>query len=396
MTQPALAIVAADQEKCHELQAILQAGMVGARIFSCMFPLTSALASDLGNTGAKLVLVDIPAEDATDAVKAIALTHSMLPNVKVVAVGELKDARTVVEAMRAGAADFLERPLDTTQLSKMLLSKPEKQRRGKVYTFVNAKGGSGATTLAVNMALALTSIARRVLLLDLAVPGNAALHLNLRPTYTVEEIYGNMHRMDALLLGSLITKHATGLHLLAGANAPSETAQCEEVASLLDMLTSEYQCVVVDASTRLDPIMRAVCDFSDNVFLVAQADLASMWNAQKVRAYIGEGPSANNRVKLVLNRYRKQPGTPEEEYEKASGCELIWAVPNQYATVSNSIMKGSPVVQHASSELKEQFLRLAKTLYNVPEPIRTTAQEKRNGRSILERVAGLKAFAAGS
>src|SRR5207247_9247092 len=91
--------------------------------------------------------------------------------------------------------------------------------RGKVFTIVNAKGGSGATTVAVNLALALQSAHGNVALVDLATLGHTALHMNLTPLFTVSYAIRGLHRLDSSLLQSFMTRHNGGLQLLAGTNA---------------------------------------------------------------------------------------------------------------------------------------------------------------------------------
>ena len=93
--------------------------------------------------------------------------------------------------------------------------------RGKVFTVVNAKGGSGATTIAVNLALALHSAHGNVALIDIAPLGHAALHMNVKPQFTVVDAIRNLHRLDSSLLDSFMTRHNGGLQLLAGANTSS-------------------------------------------------------------------------------------------------------------------------------------------------------------------------------
>ena len=110
----------------------------------------------------------------------------------VFAVGRMTQPQLIVSAMRAGVREYIERPTTTTDLLEAFVRltstrrKPGRENsRGKVFTIVNAKGGSGATTVAVNLALALQSIHHSTALVDLAPLGHCALHLNLKPSFTV-------------------------------------------------------------------------------------------------------------------------------------------------------------------------------------------------------------------
>src|SRR5206468_6886911 len=124
--------------------------------------------------------------------------------------------------------------------------------RGKVFAIVNAKGGSGATTIAVNLALALQAAQGQTALIDLAPLGHTALHLNLRPAFTAYDAIRNLHRLDSSLLESFTTRHDGGLQLLAGATTAGEVQpSTAEFARLFDLLASYFRYVVVDLSTRI-------------------------------------------------------------------------------------------------------------------------------------------------
>src|SRR5215813_4615708 len=99
-----------------------------------------------------------------------------------------------------------------------------------------------------------------------------------------------------------------GLQLLAGTNTPAgmETSTAEFVR-LFDMMVTHYRYVVVDASTRFDAASRLIANLSETVLLVACTDVASLWSAARVQQYLGETGS-RERVKLILNRFRKVPG----------------------------------------------------------------------------------------
>src|SRR5207245_570445 len=126
---------------------------------------------------------------------------------------------------------------------------------------------------AVNLALALHSAHGKVALVDIAPLGHAALHMNLKPQFTVTDAIRNLHRLDSSLLESFMTRHGDGLQLLAGVNSPvmMEPATAE-FARLFDLLVGHFRYVVVDASSRVDATTRLVCNLSEAVLLVAYAD----------------------------------------------------------------------------------------------------------------------------
>src|SRR5207302_2096092 len=151
-------------------------------------------------------LVDIPSDNSVLALRAIELLHQEMPECALFAIGNMEQPQVILSAMRAGAREFIERPTTTTDLLEAFVRLTTAQRktrregsRGKVFTVVNAKGGSGATTVAVNLALALQAAHGNVALIDLAPLGHAALHLNLKPLFTVADAIRNLHRLDSSL-----------------------------------------------------------------------------------------------------------------------------------------------------------------------------------------------------
>ncbi len=327
-----------------------------------------------------VTLIDIPSEAPAPALQAIELLHQEMPQAAVFAVGSLSQPQLIVSAMRMGAKEFIERPTTATDLLEAFVRLSTTQRkvkregpRGKVFTVVNAKGGSGATTVAVNLALALQAAHGNVALVDLAPLGHAALHLNLKAPFTVADAIRNLHRMDSSLLDSFMTRHSGGMQLLAGANTPSSTEpSTAEYARLFDMLATHFRYVVVDASSRVDAATRLVGNLSEKVLLVAHADVASLWSAARVVQFLGE-TNGKERVKLVLNRFRKIPGFHETDAETASGATLLWRIPNQYFAVSSAIDRGIPLMNQNHTEIARAFTGLAATLTQNDDEVKRTA-----------------------
>jgi pilus assembly protein CpaE len=168
--------------------------------------------------------------------------------------------------------------------------------------------------------------------------------------------------MDASLLESFMVRHNSGLQLLAGTNVPAAVdPSTAEFVRLFDMLVTHYRYVVVDASTRFDAASRLIANLSECVLLVACTDVASLWSAARVQQYLGE-TGTRERVRLVLNRFRKVPGFSEADAEAAAGARLLWRVPNQYFAVSTAIDRGTPLMEQSHTEIARCFTGLAQEL----------------------------------
>jgi len=382
MPELSVVIVATDNEQRTVLQVLVDGTSVASTVHSCAsFPVAAAdpVMRRVQAANPDVLLIDIPADNHTVAMRAIELLRQELPDSAVFAIGSLTQPQVIVSAMRAGAREFIERPT-TTDLLEAFVRLTSAQRkvqnegpRGKVFSVVNAKGGSGATTVAVNLALALQSAYGHTALIDLAPLGHTALHLNLKPLFTVADATRNLHRMDSSLLESFMTRHAGGLQLLAGTNAPASVEpSTAEFVRLFDMLVAHYRYVVVDNSSRLDAASRLVGNLSECVLLVACTDVASLWSAARVQQYLGE-TGGRERLRLVLNRFRKMPGFSEADAENAAGVKLLWRVPNQYFAISTAIDRGTPVMEQSHTEIARCFSGLAQELTRNDIDVKRTA-----------------------
>jgi pilus assembly protein CpaE len=371
MAELSVVIVAADSEQRAVLQVLVDGTSVARTVHSATaYPAiaTDPLIPRVQAIGPDVVLVDVPTDSPSAALNAIEVLHQELAEAAVFAIGSMSQPQIIVSAMRSGAREFIERPTTTTDLLEAFVRLSTTQRkvkrdgpRGKVFTVVNAKGGSGATTIAVNLALALHSAYGNAALVDIAPLGHAALHLNLKAPFTVTDAIRNLHRMDSSLLESFMTRASGGLQLLAGANVPaSSEPSTAEFARLFEMLVSHFRYIVVDASSRVDSATRLVGNLSETVLLVAHADVASLWSAARIVQFLGE-TNGREKVKLVLNRFRKIPGFHETDAETASGASLLWRIPNQYFAVSSAIDRGVSLMQQ-NNEIARSFTGLAATL----------------------------------
>jgi pilus assembly protein CpaE len=383
MPELSVAVFATDNDQRAVLQVLVDSTRVARTV--CSNPTMPSAANDPVIRKTRLfapdvVLVDIAADGAASAQRAIELLHQELPDAAVFAVGPLTQPQLIVSAMRAGVREFIERPTTATDLLDAFVRltatrrKPGRESsRGKVFTIVNAKGGNGATTVAVNLALALQSIHHSTALVDMAPLGHCALHLNLRPAFTVSDAITNLHRLDSSLLDSFMARHDRGLQVLAGPVTPTVIEpSASDIARLLDTIVGLFHYIVVDVSSRLDSATRLVSNLSEKILLVAHADVASLWSAGRVAQYLGESGS-RDRFALVLNRYRKVAGFDEAQTEAAIGAPVLWRIPNQYFAVSTAIDRGVPLVQQGTTEFGRSISGLAEHLTKDDLEVKRTA-----------------------
>src|SRR5579862_6654067 len=365
MPELSVVIVADDAAQRAILQVLVDGTSVGQAVLTCQtFPTsaTDPIVRKIHAANPQIIVVDIPADNAIPALRTMELLQHEVPDSAIFAIGNLNQPQVIVGAMRAGAREFMERPTTTTDLLEAFVRHTATQKktgnespRGKVFTVVNAKGGSGATTIAVNLALALQAAHGGTALVDIAHLGHCGLHLNLKSNFTVADAVRNWHRLDSSLLESFMTRHNGGLQLLAGTTAPTGTEpSTSEFARLFDMLVSHYRFVAVVAPPRLDATTRLVANLSQSVLLVTQTDVNSLWSAARVQQFLAES-GKRERIGLVLNRFRKMSGFTEADAASSVGIKLLWKVPNQFSVISTAIERGIPVMQQGGGEIAQGF-----------------------------------------
>jgi pilus assembly protein CpaE len=401
----AVAVLSEDREQTVVLQNRLESTNLARIVYShAGFPVapTDPVLRQVQDQRAEVVLVDIDPQSPQRAISTIELIHSTTNDTAIFAVGEMAQSATIVAAMRAGAGEYLDRSAGRDALLEALTrfttSRSRNRNvagRARIFVFLNAKGGAGATTTAVNTAIALQEASSRVVLVDFAPIGHAALHLNLRPNFGVLDALQNLHRMDQSLLEGLMTPFKNGLHLLAGMQQPFPAVPtAAELARLFDLLVSHYSYVVVDCGGRLDQTTRLICDLSNAALLVAQTDVVSLWSAGRIQAFLQEGGS-RDRVRLVLNRYKKIPGFSDEDVERATTCKVLWKVPNNFQLIGPAIDKGVPVALQETPDVSRSYQGLAAALADAassPEGSqdlvydKTDVKKKGSGRLLISPV----------
>jgi pilus assembly protein CpaE len=371
----AVALLTEDREQFAILQNRLESTHVARIVFSNLgFPLsaTDPIVRQMQAQPAEVAVIDVNSDDPQRAIRAIEVIRATTSDIAIFAIGDMKNPMAIVGAMRAGAGEYVDRNsgteglLDAFSRHSAARSKTRSTGKARVFTVINAKGGSGATTLAVNTAVALQQQHGQTILVDFSPIGHAALHLNARPTFSVMDALQNLHRMDASLLEGLMTISKDGLHLLAGPQQPYITAPtAAELARLFDLLVSHYNYVVVDCSGRMDETTRLLSDLSNVVLMVVQTDVVSLWSAGRIRSFLEEG-NGRKHLRLVMNRYKKIPGFSEEDVERATNCKILWKIPNNYQSVAPAIDRGTPVASSDTQDVSRAFRSLADLLGQAP------------------------------
>jgi len=225
--------------------------------------------------------------------------------------------------------------------------------------FLGAKGGSGTTTVAVNCAVELARLTKRpTAILDLkACLGEVALFLGVRPRYTVLDAVENLHRLDRDFLRELMSRHKSGLDILAGSeqfDRPNSN-DAGAIEELLRVLGKIYDFIVIDAGNMINSCAIAALYAADTVFLVANPDVPSIRNAQRLVDRLRQLGAGSERVKVLLNRTSDQHLIAPKQIETALGYGIHHSFASDYRTVSTALNSGVPLTLTNHSEISAQF-----------------------------------------
>jgi pilus assembly protein CpaE len=300
-------------------------------------------------------------------------------------------------AMRAGVSEVIEAPLTEEKIEESIkqfardvlkrrTTAPQgavqPQDEGQVIVVMSAKGGSGKTVTATNLALLLTRFeGKKTCLVDADLQfGDVCLVLQLEPRFTLVNAAHEMHRLDSALLESLLTPHPSGLMVMA---APLEPAFADDISTaglmqVVETLRQMFDYVVVDTATSLDELLLSLLEKADSILMVVDMDLPSVKNAKLALETLRLLRFPTNKVKMVLNRSNARARLDDKEIEGALKMPISASIPSDGA-VAASMNEGRPVVESAPKS------RVAKGFESVAELIAGRIPEPSSGRSSLRR-----------
>jgi pilus assembly protein CpaE len=309
--------------------------------------------------------------DAEACFALAAYLRRLRPDVHIIACARVQkpSPETLLRAMRCGIEDFLPLPADPAALKQMLgrfipesdSTAPDDAK--KLIVLLGAKGGVGTTTVAVNLGVQLAHLTpKRVTLVDLARPlGHVSLLLDLKPRFSVRDSVENLERLDAHFFSGLLTRHESGLWVLAG-TADSDEWQYLSMPSLtrvVNVARSSSDFVVADLGSGCWSEWDSVLHAASAVILVAEADVPALWALKRHLAKItslGVNPA---RLGIVINRWHRRDEEIVQDFETRIESTILARLPNDFCQVSQAINSGVPLCKNHGDPLGTQFGQLA-------------------------------------
>ena len=365
-------------------------------------PIPASVADDrLARDGSApdIVVVDV-CGDSSSAMSNIERIRGAAPQAGIFAIAHTADPDLILQSMRAGANEFFTwpPPEETFHSAVRRLAARRENAQGAArppattMVFFGSKGGAGTTTLAVNCAVEVARLSKRsTLIIDLKPGlGEVALFLGIRPRFSVLDAVDNLHRLDREFLKELVVKHKSGLDILAGSDnfdrpGAQDAGAFEE---LFRMLTRHYDYILIDAGSQINSCTVAALYAADQMFLVANPDVPSVRNAQRLLDRVRQLGACGERVRVLLNRAAEPFPIPPKQIESALGHPIHQMFPSDYRTVSTAMNSGVPLSLAGNSDVATQFDAFMRRLVD-PDAEAPGAAATKKGLLGLERIASL-------
>jgi pilus assembly protein CpaE len=234
---------------------------------------------------------------------------------------------------------------------------------GSVISVIAPSGGSGASTVAVNVAAALAKQHGEVGLIDLRLStGDLAAFLDLVPQHTLGDLSNNFDRMDATMLEMAMAKHQSGIRLLA---APREYSEVKAVTAAVVRQTTalarrRFPYVVIDLENIFSEEQVEALWQSDVTLMVVRLDYTSLRNAQRAMSHLQEIGLELDRVKVVANRYGERKQLSIIQAKEVLQKDIAYFVPDDPSSINRAVNEGIPVLlQRPYSKVARSLSKLA-------------------------------------
>jgi pilus assembly protein CpaE len=335
--------------------------------------------------------------DSQASMAMIERLRASSPNITIVNIAQQAQPDVIIQAMRAGANEFFTWPLSEETFHEAIRRMAARRessagaRRATTIAFFGAKGGAGTTTVAVNCGVEVSRLSKRLTVIVDLKPGlgEVSLFLGVRSRYTLLDAIDNAHRLDGDFLRELLGKHKSSLDILGGSDqfdrpGPADGPAIDEIFRLL---TQKYEYIVIDAGSQMTGCATAALYTSDIICIVANPDVPSVRNAQRLLDRIEQLGVAGERVRVLLNRAAEPFPIPPSQIEGALGRPIDHMFPSDYRTVSTALNSGVPLALSGASDIAAQFDAFTRRILE-PEMKAPTPPAKR-GALRFERLASL-------
>jgi pilus assembly protein CpaE len=269
----------------------------------------------------------------------------------ILAAGQTAESKLILRALHGGADHYLdEADLEgglESVLARLQIKQEANAPPARLLALLAASGGSGSSTLAVNMAVVLAKEQQKCALLDLKPGiGDLAALLDLKPQFNLADLCLNVARLDRAMFEKMLAKHSSGVQLLASPQVfgKARVVTSQGVTQALAMMRKLFPCVVADLEDCFHDEQVVTLRQATGIYLVFRPDFTSLRNARRILEHLHDLEIARTRVRLVVNRFGLPYQLPLAEAEQALGEKLAHFVPDDPKTFNRANNAGIPVV----------------------------------------------------
>lgn len=324
-----------------------------------------AIADRSGLARPDLIVFMLP-DDPRAGLPALRETRNTLPHVRMLAIGPATDPKLILETLKQGADEFLDRENAEAELSgavdrlrSLHAHREDRPRAGRVVALLSPSGGSGASTLAASIATTLAQECGDCGLIDLRMGvGDQAAMFDLRPGRTLADLCDHVTRLDQSLFEQFLVRHASGVWLLAAPTQRADLARvtCKGVRRALALARVRFSHVVVDMGNILNGEQIEALWQADWILLVLRLDFTSVRNTRRIMDALAELGIGRDRMRLVVNALGQRRQLEVEQAEAAVGMKIHHQVPYDAGSVHAAINSGVPLV------LCRRFRRISRSI----------------------------------
>ncbi len=326
-----------------------------------------------------VILMDINMPDM-DGISATEMIRKSSPVPQIVILSVQGDTTYMRRAMLAGARDYLTKPPVTEDLVAAIRRAGEmarierakldehanalrgalaavaapKRKSGKVIVVYSPKGGTGVTTLAVNLGVVLQSEETPTILVDANFQfGSIPLFLNETSKTTIVDLTSRADQLDAEFIHEVVSEHKEiGIAFL---QAPLRIEQAEEItgeqySAVLGALREQYDYVVVDAPRAVNDILLVSLDAADMILVVLTQDIPAIQNTRIVLDLFNTLKVPRSKIQLVMNRFDKRISITPERVGESLKMPITVSIPLDDKIVLTSVNRGIPFMRNPTTE----------------------------------------------
>lgn len=338
----------------------------------------------------KLVGLELGAKP-TDDLNRIKALHERLPQLPIFVASPDQSIGTMRSVLASGATDFLSLPLNPAELGKALLKFNQRaavtstsELNGEVISVYGARGGLGATTLCVNLAVKIASLTEsKVGIVDLDLQrGDVGTFLNLTTTQSLASMASATADIDHLFLESVLTRHPSGVFVLP---APTDLEEAdlvtrEHVVTALELLRAQFRYSVVDTPRMLTDATLAAFENSDRILLLTDLSIPGIRAGQRILDLLMRVDITSERVDVLLTVPAKSE-VKVEDATRAIGKPPFATIPRDDVSAIEAMNAGTPLNGTRDSVLSQSIVDLASKL--------TGTGPKQQSGPLLRRLLGL-------